>query len=90
MARIAAVKVTGHWLVYVYDLRDEFSAGGEPIEWMNDGLVFTRFPLSQAMDPPTIEIVSRDGGLPPVIYGFWFAWYAAHPDGPQPLDATGR
>ncbi len=90
MARIAAFEVTGHWIPYVYDARDEFAAGGSPIRWMQDGLSFERAPHSQAMDPPTLAAEGRDGGLPPVVYSFWFAWHAMYPDAPAPLEATGR
>lgn len=88
MARIAAVQVTGHWQVYVYDKREQPAADAQPVSWMRDGLSLTRAPHSQAMEPPTLAVTNRMGGPLPVIYSFWFAWYATHPDLPPPIDAT--
>lgn len=90
MARIAAFQVTGHWLAYVYDRRDDFATGGSPVNWRQDGLDLTRAPHSRAMDPPTLTVETIDGGQPPTVYSFWFAWHAMHPDAAPPLEATGR
>ncbi len=42
--------------------------------------------LSFAVDPGVATVEPRQGppSPPPTRYAFWFAWYASHPDGPEP------
>jgi hypothetical protein len=32
-----------------------------------------------AQDPETVEVTADDGPVP-VVYSFWFAWHAMHPE----------
>lgn len=80
---IVAVRASDGWHVFTWeqviaqagpDGVWETEVSGQPIRWH-----YQHEPALRA-DPTAVWMEPIAGPPPPVVYSFWFAWYATHPD----------